>query len=411
MDLDRILLPKTLKGERVFICCDDPFPYGTANSNYVRNLALLFNHIGYEVYVIGLKTANHLKGSEYNKGTFLNIKYINISFEVSRLPFRLRNHYCYGNYINNCLEAYQVSEEDYIVLYTDYISVTKMVLEHYENLNRKSHIIYSIVEWYQPFQYTATVLNLDYQLWKYQFENVFPQFKKIISISRRLESYFKNKGCLTYVLPCLVDTKKFEPHDYKSRMDQNYYNFIYPGAATNKDSFEGMIGGLLLLNEDERKKIKLHLTTMTLNTLKKITKYSMKDLKVVAENIIFHGSLKYDELIDLYKHMDYLYLAREDNIVTQSNFPSKVPELLCFGIVPVCSDVGDYTSLYLIDDYNSIVYRGASPIACAEGLRRAITLTDNKLYSLKYNARKTSEREFDYRIWGNKVKGFLNDAR
>lgn len=76
--------------------------------------------------------------------------------------------------------------------------------------------------------------------------------------------------------------------------------------------------------------------------------------------------------------MDYLFLAREKNIITESNFPSKVPEMLVYGVIPVCSDVGDYTKLYLENDVNAIIFEGAAPEECSQAYRRAINIDKEK---------------------------------
>ena len=81
---------------------------------------------------------------------------------------------------------------------------------------------------------------------------------------------------------------------------------------------------------------------------------SEEALNKLSGVLVFHGRLEYAELLELYQNMDYLFLAREKNIITESNFPSKVPEMLVYGVIPVCSDVGDYTKLYLRTGENAI---------------------------------------------------------
>ena len=73
--------------------------------------------------------------------------------------------------------------------------------------------------------------------------------------------------CQTMVLPCLTDCDNLTIRCDLSVREKEYYDFIYPGAATNKDSLEGMLKGLLLLNEDERRKVRFHFTTLKPNKL------------------------------------------------------------------------------------------------------------------------------------------------
>lgn len=146
-------------------------------------------------------------------------------------------------------------------------------------------------------------------------------------------------------VPCLVDCEQVSPNLIRKSKEQ--YDFIYPGAATNKDSLEGMLKGLLLLNDDERKKIRFHFTTLRPEKLLEAAKCQNDALEQLKDVLIFHGRMEYSDLLNLYQEMDFLFLARERNIITESNFPSKVPEMLAYGTVPVCSKVGDYTNLYL----------------------------------------------------------------
>lgn len=115
--------------------------------------------------------------------------------------------------------------------------------------------------------------------------------------------------------------------------------------------------GLLLLNEDERRKVRFHFTTLKPNKLIEAANCSEEAFNKLSGVLVFHGRLEYAELLELYQNMDYLFLAREKNIITESNFPSKVPEMLVYGVIPVCSDVGDYTKLYLENDVNAIILK------------------------------------------------------
>lgn len=51
------------------------------------------------------------------------------------------------------------------------------------------------------------------------------------------------------VLPCLVDCSGVKISDFSLNKTKRCYDFIYPGAATNKDSLEGLLKGLLYLSE------------------------------------------------------------------------------------------------------------------------------------------------------------------
>ena len=127
-------------------------------------------------------------------------------------------------------------------------------------------------------------------------------------------------------------------------------------------------------------------------------------------SLFIHGWLEYDDLMKLYQSMDYLLLAREKNQFTLSNFPSKVPEMLNYGIVPVCSEVGDYTELYLENNVDSIIFEGSSPDDCAKAIRLAMKKTLPERDKMSIQAKRKAETIFDYRNWSKRVSDFIIDV-
>lgn len=59
----------------------------------------------------------------------------------------------------------------------------------------------------------------------------------------------------------------------------------------------------------------------------------------LKSHTIIHDWLGHGELIALYQKMHFLVIARNVCQRTLANFPSKVPEVMSLGIVPVVSDV------------------------------------------------------------------------
>ena len=93
--------------------------------------------------------------------------------------------------------------------------------------------------------------------------------------------------------------------------------------------------------------------------------------------------------------------------MTRANFPSKVPEVMCYGIIPIVSKVGDYTDIYLKDGKNSIIFEGCSAQACLEALRRAINMSQTEKENLSQGARKCAENDFFYQKWEKRISDFI----
>ena len=117
--------------------------------------------------------------------------------------------------------------------------------------------------------------------------------------------------------------------------------------------------------------------------------------------------MEYSDLIALYKQMDYLVLARFDNELTWANFPSKIPENMCYGIVPICSKVGDYTTYYLKNMVDSIFCEVGSKKRLVDAIRMGIKMPDDKFVAMHENSRKTAIEKFGYRNWASRIEDFL----
>ena len=71
---------------------------------------------------------------------------------------------------------------------------------------------------------------------------------------------------------------------------------------------------------------------------------------------------------------------------------SKIPEIMSFYVIPICTNVGDYTSVYLGSD-NSIIMEGEGVKPCLRGIRTAINMPLRKRLEMRENARKLAAAE------------------
>lgn len=106
--------------------------------------------------------------------------------------------------------------------------------------------------------------------------------------------------------------------------------------------------------------------------------------------------------------MDFLIIARKVDEMSLANFPSKVPEALCHGVIPIVSRVGDYTKYYLEDGVNSIIFDGYAAEDCLNAINRVLEMSNERIYELRCNARFTAEKRFDYHNWSDKISSQFN---
>ncbi len=389
--------------KRLFIITNDPVPYGTANSNYIRNFANAVFSVGWDVIVIGNKKYDNNYEIVQEMVEDDLVKYWNLNVSRSGAKNYLKAYFGGKNKYLSALRQFRISAEDYIVLYSTELSTAEAVLAVKEvPLQQKSYVE---VEWFQPYQYKNGRFSIMYNLWKIGFMYRVKNFKKAIPISQKLKEFCNMHKCSTLIVPPLVDT---ETGDVNYEVNSRFVNFIYPGAASDKDSFSCMLNALNCLDCKEKKVVRFHLTgSMSKEKLGEIlgNKQIVESLEKV---IVYHGWMTLEKLYELYRTSDYLLLARDENVVTLSNFPSKVPEMMNYGIVPVCSNVGDYTQNYLTDGVDSIQFDKDNIESCVNALRKAIKIkNENKLIQMKIQSRETAVKKFEYRMWGEKITDFL----
>ena len=86
------------------------------------------------------------------------------------------NHLFFGKKIVRCLKEQNIKTEDNLIVYTDYISVTRNLFRRYAQNNEAGNMAYCIVEWFQSHQYKGGKLSLDYIFWKLHFDYLMPKY-------------------------------------------------------------------------------------------------------------------------------------------------------------------------------------------------------------------------------------------
>ena len=382
--------------KRIFILGSIGFPRGGAGANYDQYVALALKECGWEVIIIGcginreedLVNSRYLyKGIEYwNENNSIKVKY----------GIALR-HY------KNAHFKYRITKDDYFIIRDlGWMTLVKTILRYGTH-----NMCYVHFEDVLPLQYNKAFINPKYwtDVIKWFIKNHF--IKKSLPISERLEKIDKSYGCECLRLPIMADPYEY---DYiESDKKPNILQFIYPGAKLNgcEDNIELMLRAFSELSQEEKNHIKLHITGVTKNKLIKKIHNAENIIQRLDGVLIIHDWMEYNDLIRLYQSVDFLILVRYKNKITIANFPSKVPETLCFGIIPVCTEVGEYTMSYLRNNKNSIVFSGEMQQECMNAIRKAINLSESDYLRYRKEARTTAIEEFSYKKWSKRLNDFI----
>lgn len=384
--------------KRVVICIDGIFPRGDAGANRILYLAKAICAGEKEVLVLSF-------GSESTKTLkfYDGICYQNVCLSTNKYLRFLQKKLLPGRRILALLKDVKLTREDCVFVYGSNSCFVGPILKYCKAIGVAS--VLDVVEWHQPYQYKAGVLSLRYRSSKKTFEQLAPKATAIMAISTTIASYYRKQSCKVEVIPPLTDTT--EQLFCADKTEQPDIHLIYPGKPFFKDDIAVMIKALALLPIDVFQHVYFHMTGTTKEELKVFLGSEQHHVDSLGNHIIFHGWMQYDELTALFQTMDFLFLSRPDNLVTQANFPSKLPELLGWGIVPICNSVGDCGN-YLNAYENAYIFACNEPSDAAKAIENVYYMPFSKRVNMQCAARICAKEKFDYRNWIDRLNSFFD---
>lgn len=378
---------------RIFICADVKFPHGDAGSNRILYVAKAMIEAGYQTVLFSCGVTTKGKAKKYE-----NVPFINITKRKNKILRIIDSELNHGNLVVRELEKFNLNFKDIIYIYGSNSFFVNSIMKYALKNNIKTCI--DVVEWHQPYQYRYGKFDIRYLSINRTFEKLAPKIGNIVAISNCIKLHYNNVHSM--VLPVVVDTRI----KYNIEKCTDDINLIYAGNPCREDAIV-MLKALRNIVDMCHSKIRLHLTGVK---KEKIQEQLGDDtlLTYLQDVIVYHGWLDYSEFEDLMLKMDFLFMSRPNDLVKKANFPSKLPELMARGIVPICNRVGDFY-LYLNDGIDSIMFDDSNEAECTDALKRVISMEKDDITQLKLNARKTAEKYFDYRKWIKTITDFIEE--
>lgn len=381
--------------KRIIICADVNFPKGDAGSNRVEYIGRSLIQYDYDVTIYSLGLIP-LKTDENGLGVYKGIKYINLNMRKGAK----RKIFSGNSMVRRICTLSQKIEA--VIIYGSNALFVYPILKYCKKKGIKT--IVDVVEWHQPFQYFFGAIDPRYLSNKFTFSYLAVDAHNILTLSPMIEKYYAIHNCDVLNIPIMID--KYEQVDYlpKKNRDEKYI-MIYPGNPEYKDDFITMLRGISALSNDEKMKIEFHITGVSKKKLKSLLGINF-DLLNINRNIFLHEWLDYESLKSLYIKCDFLYMSRYENLVTEANFPSKLPELMAYGILPLANKQGCF-HLFLEDGVDSILFSNDRVDNCTDAIRRILKMDANQVEILKKNAQQKARNVFDYRNWGQQIADFV----
>lgn len=388
--------------KKIYICASAHFPHGDAGANRIEYIAQALSLAPYDVVVLSCGKTPTTATVTNGYVNYCGFRYRNLELSDPKKE-KLLSGYMMASLLKKC----GVTKDDIVYIYGSNSLFVSPVLKFCQRRHIKTVI--DVVEWHQPFQYPKGEKDLRYKSSDKTFTKLAPKTNGIISISACIRDYYTDKGCYTDVFPVIIDAQSI-PCDIEKKGTSDKIHLIYPGNPMYKDDIVVMLEGIAGLSKEEQQKITMHFTGVKEEKLRTYLGDQQTVFDRLGDTVCFHGWMEYDELIALYQSVDFLYMSRPDNLVTRANFPSKLPELMAYGVVPIGNRVGDYYE-YLTDGEDSVLFDCNTPQDCAAAIKRVLVTTKEERKQMCQNARNTVCEKFDYKKWSKKLDQFMENLK
>ena len=384
--------------KRLFILSSGYYPRGGATANYLQYLAMSTKEAGYYPTIIAPINPEFAEELELHNNTYQGIRVLGLTVRENKI---LRHISAKRDMIEQkeaILVRENISNKDIV-----YVSgANKDTFSHLLRLREKYHfkLTTGVLELFKEKDFECRFRHYYYQRYWYTISNLIPRCDMVFPISTFIKDFYESKGTSTFIIPPLTEVRD------ETSKEQSPYKFILPANGKMKDNLESMICAFLNLSDQELSRVELHLCGISEEKLRSVV--NKQEWNRLEKIVIIHKWMKYDELEKLYQEMHYLLLARDICQMNLANFPSKVPETMAYGIVPIASRVGDYTELYLRDRENSFIIEGSKVEQVTEAVHKAISISYDEYKNMSKAARGCVYKCFDYRTFSVQLKDVLD---
>lgn len=368
-----------------------PFPYGEASSIRAYNLCKLLKSAGHNIHVISdfpskvsNEDANEICTFEHcieNKQPFLKRK------KVVNICLNKIKDYIENNHVDVILTNAR---------YDRFYKISKICK------NRKIKLIVENCEWYHYSSFKLKLLDPRYyknqKMIKYEFRSA----DGFISISRLLDEHNKSFGKKSVRIPTIMDVANM---NYNLESNNKKIRIIYTGNPGRSKEFLRPIIEVF----DKYRYIQDNFEFHIYGPDRKAVALNLKDeelLNNINESVVIHGKVSQNIMPEIMKNADYLLFIRPNRKSSNAGFPTKFGESMAVGTPVITNNTGDI-GLYLKNGENGFLLNDITQEEVRRAFDEIMDLSENERKSLRACARKTAEKNFDYREYIEKMKYLL----
>ena len=364
-------------------------PNGNAAAQRVIANAKILRDLNYDVKLVGLThDESGLESFKYEDLECINLPY----------PQTIMEWWKMLTSIDQYLPFY-TKDTSLVIAYNHPAIALKKLL----NYNRKHGIktISDCTEWYEPQggKLFKVIKGWDVNQRMYK---VHPELDGIITISKYLDDFYKERKVKTVLLPPLVD-KSEKKWKQEAKQVDNSIRLLFAGSVGrgNKDRVDFVIEALDGVATGKTDLISLDIVGITEEQYRSV--YEGWEEKPIPKFVHFYGRQSHEDVIKKLKESDFQIFVREKNLANTAGFPTKFVETISAGTL-VLTNISSNLKEYMQIGVNSYELDISSKEALAKSLIIPLSLSKKDVGAKKLAI---DSNLFDYRNYIENMSLFL----
>lgn len=367
---------------KVLICSLLKVPDGDAGSIRQHRLAIMCRDLGCDTLVVGLGQANNMMPQQYNE-----IEYISLREGGNSTKDKIISHLRYWKRLKQTMLKYHPD----VVIMDDLWLIRTIRMKHFCR-RRGIQLIHDSVEWYSPEQFKHGKFSEAYLRKDLLNRYFIGKSCSVIAISQYLYEHFRNKGCDCARIPIVITEKDL--FSDKNLSDDKVV-FTYAGQPGKKDYLHVMLEAFALLPQEMLDLVVFNIVGCTKEQMIEAG-ISCEVLDKVDSQLIVHGRVSHDQVLDILKRTHFTLLMRSPvQRYARAGFPTKVVESLACSTPVICNITSDLGQ-YLTDGEDALIVEDCSAQALVKQLSRAITMDSARREIMSKSALDTAKKNFLY---------------
>ena len=379
----------------------EKFPNGDASSNRLLSLLKTFEECGYNPLVIGNGVAIDHQKTSWQTIENSCIKYKSIRSKkdsfLNKFLTRILSTFIFYN------ELVKIDKSTIKAILTTHTTISPGIIFLARYIFR-TPIITECSEWHEKKQYSGPLSLINFASFLFKFHVLCPLTGNVICISEYLAKKFSFK-CNTIVVPPTIDSNEFD-QNINISTSKTHLEIFYGGSINGKDDIATVAKGILLLEKNQREKIKFTIAGPSPSALKAYFEASGIKYSEIENIINPIGRISKSDTVSRLSKSDFSILIRPVSRYSMAGFPSKLVESLASG-TPIITNLTSDIGKYIEDGIQSIIVKECSKYAVANALRKALLLDENSITQYKINSKKTAIEKFHFTRFTEEIKNFI----